>query len=423
MCQQKVRRGIASSRSLTYKPYSELCVDTPLAGLLRAPTHAIARLAEPTVVQPSPPIDLAGVVDPKGPTPSKGGEPAASRIAESWWTAPFHTPDLYGACLHQALCVGGRIRKISHGRHESGQLLLVDDRVLVDDSYYVRDRSRSLPDDLLGERDGRLSLRAEPDNVETRSGTHYLIGSAHGHFGHFLLEGLSRLWLLDSLDCSDLHFVVYEPELVRWQLDLLAAAGVPEHRIVCVERPTRFERLIVPSRAYNLHRSSSGAQDRLWQRIGESLDEGGDHGGRVYLSRSEFRKRRALRRETEIERVFADRGFSIVHTQKLPVARQVALARGAEHIAGSAGSAMYLGAFQPEETAKLIISPSTFCFRDDQLISHFRGGQLAYYMSHDIDAGDLVSARHADYSVDVPLVAEALDRWLTSGERGAGGVG
>lgn len=387
--------------------YEDVCATVPLEDLTVTSGNAIAQIAPSRTVETTPPHDSAGLVHADAPP-----EPHPSRFAESWWNKPIDTPALYAACLHDAVCFGGRIRKISAGRHEFGQLLVAGDRYLVPDSYYVRGRSRSLPNGILDvdAKLGRYVLNADLAPLTTRPGLHYLVGSAHGHFGHFLLEGLSRLWLLERLHESDLQFVVYEPELVDWQLATLEAAGVPEDRIVLVGEPTRFERLIVPGRAYNLHVTSSAEQDRLWERIGDACEDDRPP-TQIYCSRSRWRRNRKLLGEEAIDELFADRGFHVVHPHLLDMREKIALARSAERIAGPVGSGTYLAAFQRRGASSFIISPPGFAFRDDHLIAEFRQSLLWYFMTEDVEDPS-APPRDADYRVDVPRLASAVDRWL-----------
>jgi hypothetical protein len=104
----------------------------------------------------------------------------------------------------------------------------------------------------------------------------------------------------------------------------------------------------------------------------------------------------------------------VLHPQELSIADQVAAVRHAHLIAGSAGSAMYLGAFARRGARKLIISPRNLTFRDDQLISHLRGEQLAYFLCAPGDPH--VNPRKADFQVELEHLDIAIDRWIAAGE-------
>jgi hypothetical protein len=251
--------------------YDELCVPGDLDDLALATEDTIAHVAPAATHHPSPPVDYGGILGPRPPVPKR--LTGNANHPEAWWTTPLQSPALYAALLHDALCFGGLP---DGGRHRSVHLLLARDRLIVPDSYFVRSTIRSLPEDLIehiaasGPRHGA--------EIPTRPGLHYFAGAAWSHFGHFVLEGLSRLWLLERLPDSvqaELRFVFYNDRpLPPWQLECLAALGVAPERIVYLTEPQRFERMIVPSLAYNLHRWAAPAQGAAWERIGRAFDRG-----------------------------------------------------------------------------------------------------------------------------------------------------
>jgi len=411
--------------------YDELCVEVDVADLVQAGGNAIAHVAPASSCHPDPPVDLADVLgsDSRVTRPAHEcgyegrvvlGDPETPRglvgranDPQTWWAAPFQTPALYAAALRDVLCFGG----LPAGAHNSGHTLVVGDRFIVPDSYFVRNTVRSLPANLLdgvgAPEHGRFRMQADVTDVRTAPDLHYFAGAAFGHFGHFLLEGLSRWWLLALLPepvRAQLRFVLYDQQPLRsWQLEMLECLGVAADRLLYLTEPMRFERLIVPAPAYHLHRGAASAQRDTWERIGRAFDCGAGP-ARVYLSRSRHRRNRVLVDEEEVERSFAARGFAVLHPQELGIAEQVAAIRHARLIAGSAGSAMYLSAFARQGARKLIVSPRDFAFRDDQLISHLRGGQLAYVLcARDANGGH---PRDGDYRVAPTVLADALRRWV-----------
>jgi capsular polysaccharide biosynthesis protein len=391
--------------------YDELCVPGDIDRLALATEDTIVHVAPARTHHPSAPVDYGGILGSQPQVPKRLSGNA--NHPEAWWTTPFQSPAQYAALLGDALCYGGLP---DDGRHDSVHLLLARDRLIVADSYFVRSTIRSLPEDLI-QRIAASGPEHRAD-VPTRPGLHYFAGAAWSHFGHFVLEGLARWWLLERLPGSvqaELRFVFYNDRpLAPWQLEFLDALGVTAERVVHLAEPQRFERMIVPSLAYNLHRWAASVQDTMWERIGRAFDRG-DGPARVYLSRSRHAPNRTLLEEAEIERRFQARGFTVLHPQELSIADQVAAIRHARLVAGSAGSAgsaMYLSAFTRRGARKLVISPRNLTFRDDQIIAHLRGGQLAYFLCA---AGDPdVNPRKADYHVGLRHLDTAIDRWIAA---------
>jgi capsular polysaccharide biosynthesis protein len=425
-----VRRVAVPLTLLETIGYDELCIEVDVADLARAGRNAIAHVAAAARCDPDPPVDLAGIIGSVSretqPVRASGyeervvlGEPETPRglvgranDPQTWWAAPFQSPALYAAALRDVLCFGG----LPAGAHSSGHTLVVGDRFIVPDSYFLRNTVRSLPADLLtavgAPANGRYRMQVDVTDVPTEPGLYYFAGAAFGHFGHFLLEGLSRWWLLALLPepvRAQLRFVLYDQQpLHSWQLEMLERLGVAADRLLYLTEPLRFERLIVPAPAYHLHRGGASVQRDTWERIGSAFDRGSGP-ARVYLSRSRHRRNRVLIDEAALERSFAARGFVVLHPQELSVAEQVATIRHARLIAGSAGSAMYLSAFAREGARKLIVAPRDFAFRDDQVISFLRGGELAYVLcDRGADGGH---PRDGAYRVAPAVLADALDRW------------
>jgi hypothetical protein len=391
--------------------YEELCTEVDLADLHLAERDAIAHLAPAATLQPDTPVDYAQIVGTE-PGPWRG-PPAATRARypETWWTEPFRSPPIYAALLRNVLCLGG----LPPREHGAGHTLLVRDRHVVPDSYLVRGASRSLPPQVAAglESPAAAGIGVDPGEIATQPGLYYFAGAAWEQFGHFLVEGLARWWLLGRLPASvrtELRFVLYnEQPLAPWQLELLAGLGVGPERLVLMTRPMRFERLLVPSIAYNIHCEAATVQGETWERIGRAFDRG-ESPERVYLSRSRYTRTRSLLNEAEVERRFAARGFAVLHPQELSVADQLATIRRARLIAGCVGSAMYASALTCPGAALLIIAPRYFAFRDDQLIAHLRGHRLAYVMCE--RGANPREPRMVNYSVDLDVLDAALGRWV-----------
>jgi capsular polysaccharide biosynthesis protein len=331
-------------------------------------------------------------------------------MPEGWWGKDFQVPEVYVAGLRDVTCYGGVLSARAAGFHNGGNTIIVEGRNLVPDSYVTRGGARTLPRDVVTADGDQLMLADTSTDPPRVPGTHLLLGSAYNHFGHFMTEGLSRLWALPLLP-PDLPVVVYQPRIDPWQEEFLEAMGVDRRRIVILDRPTQFERLIVPSIAFDLHRSVSQWMNEAWNPIGELFGESDQP--RVYLSRSQFTRRRGLLNELEVEEAFLQRGFTIVHPQDLSIADQVRLARGAECLAGSAGSAMYLGAFQRPRSVKVVLTPRHFTLIDDSLISHARNGTAAFWISDDEDPSER-GPRYADYRVDCERLRDELGEVLRS---------
>jgi hypothetical protein len=322
-------------------------------------------------------------------------------IPDFWTDEPAQAPAIW--CLQDALVFGGWITRREPGRHYDGQLTLTAAAELIPGSYGVMDGNRTLPGDLLSRVAGGWVL--EPPAIPRRlAGTYVLVGNVHRHFGHTILEGLTRLWGLDYLAPElDVGYLVYEPAMPAFAAELLELAGVPPERVVHASAFDVVERLIVPDVGMRTHRWITTAQNQAWQRLAAAPAEGGE-GRQVFLSRRAISTRRCLNEE-EVEAVFTASGWEVVQPESLSVRQQLELITSCRRVAGFVGSQMYLACFQPAGGKNIVIAPRNFFLRDDALIAAARQHRLRVVF------GSLADFRGAErsWSVDVERVRAVLD--------------
>lgn len=357
---------------------------------------------------------LAGVEIVGTPMASADAPGGAARIYElPYWsaiqerTAPLKVMKLQGARLF-----AGRITQVSGGRHAGGQLLLTREGRLLSESYATVGGRRTLPSEFVEgeEREPPLRLLGRHE-FERIDGTAYLIGTVPRHFGHFLLEGLSRLWFHvahgEALGCD--KFIVYEPEIPRYARRVLRMIGLTEDRILPLKRNAEVETLYVPSKSVRTHRWVRPEHRMVLDAIIARIRKDGPDED-VYLSRRNVPKRR-LDNEEEVEALFADAGYRIVHPQSMPIRAQFAMAYNARSLAGCVGSQMYLAQFQRPGAANIVMAPNNFFLPDDAMLSQFLGHRLCAVFGGPIDFPKV--SEGAEWTCDLDLVRRAID-WRRS---------
>lgn len=164
------------------------------------------------------------------------------------------------------------------------------------------------------------------------------------HWGHFLIEGVARLWHALERPNLKLVFMVEagNEEDVRGNFrEFLECLGVWE-RTVIINRPHRYRSVWVPELAYEgivrWHLRMRDAFERIRSRVlGDS--EQGVGAGKVFLSRSQFKKAH----ESEIGLDMLDdlmerNGYRICYPEKLSLRELVQLLGRAGEIAVESGS-------------------------------------------------------------------------------------
>ena len=330
-------------------------------------------------------------------------------LAERWWKEQVPSPGLSLFSLHGAHVYGGVVSMRQGKTHEHGQLLITKERQIFSQSYGIMDGSYTLPSDLVRFDNDQPYLAREDKSVYF-SGSHIFLGSLHRHFGHVIVEGLSRIWgyfYLPETQRHQLKFLVYEPELQPFTSKFLGLLGIHPEQIVHCPTHAIVEHLIVPTPSMRTHWWIMPEQAETWERIakGVELHSKPKRQRRIYLSRIN-NKIRPLDNERQVIEIFKSAGFEIVIPEALSIEDQIGTVRNADIVAGCVGSNMYLTAFRRAGGKTLVIAPRNFFLKDDVLISSVQKSELSVVFGTEIDFTHTKTAR--SWHVDLDHVRESI---------------
>ena len=166
---------------------------------------------------------------------------------------------------------------------------------------------------------------------------HFLFGGyLFPHYGHFLLESLSRLASIQDTTETPLLFFARNTYFARWQHDILALLGCKAPLYV-PERPVRVAKLTFFEPECVVDHSIS---DRQLARLGV-VDPLPDNLRRtIWVSRANC-SGGGLVNEQEIEQQLAKGGWEIYHPEAHSIAHQIQTLANASFVAGLDGSAFY----------------------------------------------------------------------------------
>lgn len=177
--------------------------------------------------------------------------------------------------------------------------------------------------------------------AETLRGTWIYGGVLRPHYGHFLLESLSRAWFLRRRPDLPIlwHAANGRAVLSPWHREVFAMLGMPEGRMQVILRPTAVERVLLPDAGCVIERRLHPVQARALAVFPAPAPR---PGRRLWLSRSRLPDSLSkIEGEAALEAHLEVAGWTILHPQTLPVWRQLAAMADAEEIAGFEGSAFH----------------------------------------------------------------------------------
>ncbi|URN99823.1 glycosyltransferase family 61 protein [Leclercia adecarboxylata] len=290
--------------------------------------------------------------------------------------------------LHNAHIFGGRIENRDSVYHDSGQLLLTGNYSILNASLGVLDGSNTLPRNLINNENGEYFLSSEAlESPTILYGDYYFIGSIHHHFGHFLVEGLSRLWALKYIPDhikTKLKYIIYEDSIKPYALSLLEKFGINLSNIVFSPKHAILQRIFVPDISYKTHHWGSEYQAEVYDTLMDLAENCKDNKNYVYLSRANVPDR-PLTNEHELEHKLKGIGFDIISPEKIGIEQQLSIMKSAKIIVGPVGSQMYLSAFSAQSTNVVICAPPNFYLPDDLLISSMKKLNLNVFFGTSID--------------------------------------
>ncbi len=234
-----------------------------------------------------------------------------------------------------------------------------------------------------------LSDRAWADVAETLPDGDYLYGGAvEGHFGHFLIETLARLWPLADgglppgcklvMHGDGSPAVWFERPYVR---EIFAALGVAPERIVHVDRPLRIGRMSMPAVGIRLQAFAHPAYARLCHVIGARLvpTPAAIDDRPAYLAKTRLSGGvSGVTQEEPLIETLAAAGVDIIHPQELSFTDQIALFAGRRVIAGTASSAQHVSLFTPR-AARLEFLVAGGVNANAVLIDRLNGNRARYW--------------------------------------------
>jgi hypothetical protein len=203
------------------------------------------------------------------------------------------------------------------------------------------------------------------------------LGHYSGHYGHFLLETLSRFWVFcDGVDYDKVIFQPfihetpsphsYPPARVSFE-----CFNIKSNQLLMVDRLMMFRHLIVPTALVEVNNQSNEEQILVYRQIAEYCERNFHKRGkflhrffpkqredvqrnRLYLSRRRLKSPHFMVNEDEVEKLFTGFGFTIIYPETLSFQEQVVLYKQAQVLAGFAGSALHNSVFMMDNA--LVIS-------------------------------------------------------------------
>jgi capsular polysaccharide biosynthesis protein len=227
------------------------------------------------------------------------------------------------------------------------------------------------------------------------------------HYGHFIIESMSRLWARDLF--PNLPIVFTCPRKWRdppaYGTDVLNALDL-QQRTILVDEPTLFREVVCPWTAIEYRWKAFAVADEPHTAVARALDRSSRRIWHrpVYLTRSGLSDRlRRSEAEPELEAELSSRNFEIIRPEELSLAEQISIFEQAPLIVGTVGSALHTALFSRSRPTLATLNWGRG-FEHYLLVDGVKR-HSSYYLKS--------MMRHSDgeeYDIDVPLTLSLLEQ-------------
>lgn len=207
------------------------------------------------------------------------------------------------------------------------------------------------------------------------------LGLFHKQWGHFLVDFVPRLWYF--VDANVPNKIVYTSngsEIGGSYLRLLQLAGIDDSKLLRIDKPTRFRKIIIPELSYisggYYTKEFQGIYQTVQKNIGQLSDKPLDN---VYLSRRHIKwyKSKDIG-EKGIEKAFNDNGYISLFMEELTLDQQIFYVSHAKGVAAMSGTLCHNILFGSKETELIIINKTKRINGHQILINQMLGNLVTY---------------------------------------------
>lgn len=179
----------------------------------------------------------------------------------------------------------------------------------------------------------------KPAEAKRLHGRYIFGGVLYGHFGHFIIESLARIWALDA-EGVEADGILFTPKMVTFpesaiqKLQHLGSFLGMRLPILVAREPLQVDELYVPAQGIGMNdliEGSDAFRSFINTHAGASIEPMGEE--KLYISRSLLpRDRGSVLGEYKLEEYLREEGYDIFHPQRAKAEEQIARYKAARDI-------------------------------------------------------------------------------------------
>ena len=187
---------------------------------------------------------------------------------------------------------------------------------------------------------GRVQFAYPVENPEYRDETVVYCGYLVNHWGHFLIEGVTRLWYFLENDPTVDKYVFFLDENEQREIkgnyrEFLELLKIWD-KLEIINRPTAYREVIVPELGIQMRTAYTPKMLDVFDAVAANVvvDPAWDSPEKIYFSRSQFQKGKQFEFGFDaLDNFFEKNGYTILYPEKVPLSRMIHYIRSCQVVA------------------------------------------------------------------------------------------
>lgn len=184
-------------------------------------------------------------------------------------------------------------------------------------------------------------------------------------WGHFILDSLSRAWIISHLKDTKRYKYVFlsenDSEIKGNYLEALTLLGLQASQIIVLSKPTKFKKIIVPQMSTNKDHGFNKEYPMIFKTMIKNANiKNISVPARVYLTRTNLKvAHKKEYGEKIIENNFRKNNYTVISPEKLNVKEQIAIFQNAKEIVCLNGSIPFDIVFASKKLKLIVINKTS----------------------------------------------------------------
>ncbi len=216
------------------------------------------------------------------------------------------------------------------------------------------------------------------------------LGYLVNHWGHYLVEGVSRLWYFLKNDPTIDKYIFTVEEYRECSVngnyrEFLSLLGILD-KVEIINKPARYKEVVVPQRSYARRDYYSEEYKRTFDAVAEeAMERAGefDTYDSVFFSRGHFKKAKIYEIGGELlDSYFSNNGYKLVYPETISLTEMIVLIRSAKQCACASGSIAHNMLFGYDEQQLTIVERVSVLNVDQTDVDCIRDLNVTYIDGH-----------------------------------------